>query len=102
CPPWSSWRCGRRGSAARRVPFSRWKELYELRCLVAHNAMLTKADIEKIERLVSQVRPKLVEAINNLPSVSVPADQMEAVAESAVRNVSESLGCFITIWQRLE
>jgi hypothetical protein len=81
---------------------SRWKELYELRCLVAHNAMLTRGDMEKIERLVSEVRPKLVEAINKLPSVSVPEDEMEAVAESAVRNVNESLGCFITVWQNLE
>jgi hypothetical protein len=81
---------------------SRWNDLYELRCLVAHNGMLTKDDLQKIERLVSEVKPKLVEAIKKLPSVSVPADEMEAVAESAVRNISESLGCFITVWQHLE
>ncbi len=80
---------------------SRWKDLYDLRCLVAHNAMLTKGDLEKIERLVSEVKPKLVDAISKVPSVSVPPTEMEAVAESAVRNLNESLRCFIIEWNHL-
>lgn len=81
---------------------SRWEDLYDLRCQVAHNATFTKADFEKLKRLVSEVKPKLLEAIKKLPSVSVPEREMEALAESAARRINESLGSFINEWKQFE
>jgi hypothetical protein len=62
---------------------SRWKDLYELRCKVAHNALLTRVDFDEIQRLVGEIKPKLDDANRKLDQVSVPRDEAETVAERA-------------------
>src|SRR5262249_9796530 len=37
----------------------RWAELYELRCKVAHNALVTKLDYERVTELVDELRGRL-------------------------------------------
>ncbi len=41
----------------------RWKELYDLRCSVAHNALLNKDEHERVCRLVSEIEIPLQKAI---------------------------------------
>lgn len=76
----------------------RWTELYELRCKVAHNAIVTKTDFEQIERTVGELQAILEEAIKKLPQVSVPANEVETVAENAAGTIHSLYGEYITVW----
>lgn len=66
----------------------RWQDLYELRCAVAHNAIIKKADLELITTLVRELEVKLEDAINKLPQVNVPAEEIQQVAENAASTAS--------------
>ncbi|APW58668.1 HEPN domain-containing protein [Paludisphaera borealis] len=81
---------------------ARWERLYDLRCKVAHNALMTRSDLGDIEKLIGEVKPKLQEAIRKLSKVKVPAEDAEAVAESVARRVNATIGEFISDWQQLE
>jgi hypothetical protein len=81
---------------------SRWEKLYDLRCKVAHNALMTGKDLENVEKLIAEVKPKLLKAIDKLSTVKVPPEDAELVAESAARSVNATVGEFITCWQRFE
>jgi hypothetical protein len=80
----------------------RWEELYGLRCKVAHNAILNKADYERIMALISEVDGKLNDAINKLPQLKIPQAEVEQIAENAASNVSVLVGDFIMVWRILE
>lgn len=80
----------------------RWEDLYELRCAVAHNAIIKKADLERISTLVQELQVKLEDAINKLPQVKVPADEVQQVAENAASTVSAVMGDFVAAWRDLE
>lgn len=80
----------------------RWSELYELRCKVAHNAIVTKSDRDKIAELSSDLKAKLEDALLKLPQVSVPREEQELVAESAAINISARIGEFILAWRLVE
>jgi len=80
----------------------RWTKLYDLRCKVAHNAVLSKVDFEDIDDLVAELRPILEGAIRNLPQVSVPAEEVETIAENVATNMNALVGEFISIWRLLE
>lgn len=81
---------------------TRWEKLYKLRCKVAHNRMITEQDLENTKRLVSEVLPKLQDAIAKLSQVAVPPTEAEGVAESAASSTSAIVGQFILKWQELE
>lgn len=81
---------------------TRWEKLYDLRCKVAHNAHMSKADLDDIEKLIGEVKPKLKDAIGKLSKVRVPPEEAEAVAENAASRVNATIGEFITCWQQLE
>ncbi len=54
---------------------SRWKDLYDLRCNVAHNRGVTKNDFNEIEELVSEVTKPLNEAFNKRSEVVVSPEE---------------------------
>jgi hypothetical protein len=81
---------------------SRWSELYSLRCMVAHNSIVTKTDYDRIMELVGDLRPKLEAAISKLPQVTVPEDEREIVAENAVSSMGRLYGIFVHEWRKLE
>lgn len=80
----------------------RWGKLYSLRCKVAHNALMTAHDLESIKKLSGEVLPILKQALDSLPQVSVPKEEVEAVAENAASTTSAVVGEFILKWQGLE
>lgn len=81
---------------------TRWKKLYELRCKVAHNAIMTGRDLDETRKLIDEVRPKLLDAIKKLSNVTVPPEDAELVAENAARSLNAAVGEFIGLWQQLE
>lgn len=80
----------------------RWEDLYDLRCKVAHNAIVMKADFERILSLANDLREKLIDALAKLPQVEVPKSEREYVAENAVTNLGGIFGDFIVAWRLLE
>jgi len=80
----------------------RWEQLYELRCKVAHNALMTGQDYGRIKALTEEILPKLDDALAKLPQVTVPPGDIEIVAENAAQNINEVVGQFIADWQKLE
>jgi hypothetical protein len=80
----------------------RWEELYELRCAVAHNAIIKKADLDRISSLVSELQMKLEDAIDKLPQVKVPVEEVQQVAENAASTLSAVMGEFVAAWRDLE
>lgn len=81
---------------------SRWERLYKLRCKVAHNTLMTRADAEAIQKLVNELNPRIQSAIDKLPKVTVPREEAEAVAENVARGVHTAIGEFISAWQEIE
>ncbi len=64
----------------------KWSELYDLRCKVAHNSLLTKAELESVKIITSELEVKLKDAINKLPKVKVPQTDVEQIAADAATN----------------
>jgi hypothetical protein len=80
----------------------RWTQLYELRCMIAHNAIVTKNDYERIVQLVNDVSEHLQKAIDNLDKVHVPTEEKDQIAENAASNINALYGTFIQLWKGLE
>jgi hypothetical protein len=80
----------------------RWKHLYDLRCKVAHNAIVDRDDYERIIQLVDEVAEHLQKAIDNIDKVHVPEEDKEQVAESVASNISALYGEFIQLWKSFE
>lgn len=80
----------------------RWVELYDLRCLVAHNNLLRKNDYERIVTLIGEIKPKLQKALDNLDKVTVPEQEKDNLAENVVVNISSLYGEFIIWWRVVE
>jgi len=80
----------------------RWSELYDLRCLVAHNNFLRKSDYERIVVLIRDIKPKLQKAIDNLDKITVPEQEKENLAENVVVNINVVYGEFIVWWRIVE
>ncbi len=70
---------------------SKWKELYELRCKVAHNAEVTKDDFEKIKQSVDDIEKLLTEAFNKRNEVEVPLEEKEQAGNSVLREINQSV-----------
>lgn len=80
----------------------RWKELYELRCKIAHNALVGRVDFERVQTLLKEVEPFLHSAISNLGKVEVPPEEKDQVAENAAATLSAAYGDFILRWKEFE
>jgi hypothetical protein len=81
---------------------SRWATLYDLRCKVAHNTLISRKDVVDLERTAGEVTSKLEAALDRLSKVTVPAEEIEVVAEQAAGRVNSALGEFIAAWKDLE
>jgi len=43
-----------------------WKELYELRCKIAHNNIFTPDDLKRVDKLINQIKPAIETSIINM------------------------------------
>jgi hypothetical protein len=79
-----------------------WNRLYELRCLVAHNNLVTFNDYQEIKSIVDDLKNKLQRLIDELDSIEVEEENKELVAENIVSNLNILYGSFIETWKELE
>ncbi|CAI8759536.1 HEPN_Apea domain-containing protein [Pseudomonas sp. IT-P171] len=79
----------------------RWKKIYDLRCVIAHNNFLTQEEFDEIIKLSAEVKDKLTAAIDNLDKIHVSDEQKEEVAESVVGSFSVFYGEFLSSWNGL-
>lgn len=80
----------------------RWKRLYELRNLVAHNNSMSKQEYEEMNQIAAEIRRPIEAAINKLDNIVVPANERESLAESIAVSRSELYGEFIQYWKMVE
>lgn len=80
----------------------RWKKLYDLRCKVAHNNFLLKQDYDEICRLINDVKPKLLKAINELDKIVISEEDQEELAEAFASNSNEDFKEFLKKWNLFE
>lgn len=80
----------------------RWSDLYELRCMVAHNSIVSKQEYEKIGSLIGDIEEKLEKAIQEIDKITIPEDDQELVAESVVSNINSKYGEFLVSWKNLD
>lgn len=80
---------------------ARWKKLYELRCIVAHNNFLSIDQYEEVIKLSAEINEKLSKAVDNLDKVHVSEAQKEEVFESVTGSKSEDYASFMNSWYLL-
>lgn len=80
----------------------RWNKLYVLRCKIAHNNQVTKTDYDQIVHLVSEVKDKLQQAIDNLDKIHISDEDKEIVAENVAGNSNDRSMDFIQAFKLLE
>jgi hypothetical protein len=80
---------------------NRWEDLYKLRCMVAHNAIIGRAEFDRIEKLTDEVGEHLQKAIDNLGEVHVPTEEKDQLAETVASNINALSGEFVNSWRDL-
>lgn len=80
----------------------KWSRLYELRCIIAHNNLLSKNDFNEITELVKELEPKIQEAIDNIDKIIIPKDEKELVIENVVTAIDEKSMEFNKRWREVE
>lgn len=80
----------------------RWDKLYELRCMVAHNALIGRQDYKTIIDLVNEVEGYLQRALENLGQIQLPEEDKEQIAENVATNISATHGEFLKLWKIFE
>lgn len=80
----------------------KWKRLYELRCLVAHNNFFTKTDYDELVKIIQDVKLNLKNAIDRIDEISIPEEEKESILEFAVSNSNQLIGEFLLVWKILE
>ncbi len=79
----------------------KWNQLYELRCLIAHNNFLTKKDYKNIIDLVNELSEKFNQAIEFVNKIIIPKNEKEAVLESVLKAHNEKFSLFLREWQEI-
>jgi hypothetical protein len=80
----------------------RWKQLYDLRCVVAHNGIIGRAEYDRTAQLVDEVDEHLQKAVENLDKIQVPREDREQLAENVVSSTNTLSGNFISLWKSFE
>lgn len=57
-----------------------WKELYDLRCKVAHNRDFTKTDLERVLCIIDLLKPIILNAITKTETIEVDGDDKSELA----------------------
>jgi len=80
----------------------KWTELYDLRCKVAHNALITRGEFDAIASLCDELEAILVGAIQKLPQVDISRKDAAQVAANAAGRLFSSEGEVLYQWSQVE
>lgn len=67
---------------------TRWEKVHEKRNQIAHNKPMNKTEFTELQKLVSEIKPKLQEAVSKLDKVTLRKDQRESIVENVVENLT--------------
>jgi hypothetical protein len=70
--------------------------------MVAHNAIIGRAEYDRIVQLVSEVSEYLQKAVENLDKIHVPNEDRDHLAENVVGSMNVLYGNFIRLWKSFE
>ncbi len=79
----------------------KWSRLYELRCIIAHNNLLSRMQYDEIVLLVNELEITITEAINNVDKISIPQEEQEQIIENVI-SIDERNMPFIKAWKEIE
>ena len=68
----------------------KWERLYELRCKIAHNTLITKGDYEEILSLSKDFKNKIEKAISLVANITVLEEDKAELSHSAVSSFYEN------------
>lgn len=80
----------------------KWNRLYELRCLVAHNNFITKAEADEISKITTELEKTFVTASENLDKIRIDKEDKDLLLESVVSNINVLYGEFLRAWKLFE
>ncbi|MCX2739802.1 HEPN domain-containing protein [Pontibacter anaerobius] len=80
----------------------RWKNLYELRCLIAHNNFISKNDYDDVVRLSNEISKPLLLAVEKLNDIEVPEEEIEQLTENVISNFNTLIGQYISAWREVD
>lgn len=78
-----------------------WDELYKLRCKIAHNNMFTKENYNRVNSIITELKPSFETAIAQLDKITVDDNVKERVTENFAVINKEYLGEFIIEYNKL-
>lgn len=76
----------------------RWERLYALRCMVAHNNLMSDSDFNEVCLLASEVKEKLAQALDGVDKIQVTREQKSDVAENLAGEINSHFADFINAW----
>ncbi len=80
----------------------KWNSLYDLRCKVAHNALVSRSDFEEITKITGELDAVLQRALDNIGNVRVSDEDREQVAENVAAALSAQYAELVNEWKELE
>ena len=69
----------------------KWNELYDLRCLIAHNTFIQRSNFQRIVELTDELRSILTDALRKLPQVEVSTEDKKLILSEPVQNAIDRL-----------
>ncbi|MGG5343967.1 hypothetical protein [Enterococcus sp. AZ192] len=77
------------------------ESLYELRCKVAHNNILTIENLKTIEKLTSELKETFSKVIEKLDTVEITDENKDVISENILRTNNEVVGDFLRNYNEL-
>ncbi|MBQ9110008.1 MAG: hypothetical protein IJY06_01375 [Oscillospiraceae bacterium] len=77
-----------------------WKELYDLRCDIAHNNLFSLSNYNQVVKLTDELTPKIQAAIEKLDEIQIDSEDRERVFE-ANASPEELVGIFLRMYNNL-
>ena len=61
-----------------------WNALYDLRCKIAHNTLITKGEFDQIQKISSLLKEKIIKGIASVSKIVINKEDLPELSQSAV------------------
>lgn len=79
-----------------------WEQLYELRCIVAHNNFMSKEDFIQLKTKAHKILGFITSALDRLSEVEVKEVEKIDILDGVNININEQYGQFLLLWKSIE